>query len=118
MPDIVEEQIMWFPVNTYRGRDTAEYKQPVRDLDIDVIYELVKKRVAEDGEWLIANEKVGEGNQNEEKMRRMMAFASAEKNILQAVDYSLLEHGGKDSVDDICRELAVASRWAAGIKKS
>jgi len=113
--NIVEEQIMWFP-GIYGGRETEEYTQSMIALDIDTIYELVEKRVSEDGEWLIANDRVGPNNESEPKMRRMMAFASDRKNILQAVDAAILDNVPR-SVDYICRELANASKWAANIKQ-
>lgn len=115
MSDIREDQTIWFP-GIYSGRETEEYTQSARNLDPEDVYVLVKQRAHEDGEWAIANGCVGPYKENEPKMRRMMAFVSDEKNILQALDHMILS-GIDQSVDYICRDLANASKWAANLKR-
>jgi hypothetical protein len=110
MSDIVEEQIMWFP-GIYHGRQSDEWQAFVIDVVFTHIRDLVQARVQEEGEWLIANGRVGTNNENEVKMRRMMAFASDEKNILQCWEH--VYRAGEEevrTVDYIARELANASK--------
>lgn len=107
MADVIEEQVIWYP-GIYGGRTTEEYTQIANNVPVDEIYELVRKRAEEDGEWAIANDRVGG---HEQKMRDMMAFVSDEKNILQALDHLVLS-GVEQSVDFVCRDLANASSWA------
>jgi hypothetical protein len=72
----------------------------------------VQKRAQEDGEWAIANGHVGD---NEDNMRKMMAFVSDEKNIRQCVGIFIKEDlEGKRTVDFVCRDLANASKYARG----
>lgn len=104
---ITEETTIWFPGH-YVGRTDKTYTQIASHLNFDELVELVKTRAQEDGEWAITNGFVGD---NEDKMRRMMAFVSDEKNIRQCVSHihaKGLDH--KRTVDWICRDLAKASK--------
>jgi hypothetical protein len=114
---MIDENLMWFPdPDLYIGRDHADYTQTVAGLSLERVVELVQARANEDGEWAIANGRVGEDNRNEPKMRKMMAFAADAKNIEQALDYIYKAQTEKTStVDDVCRELAKASQWAASL---
>ena len=67
---------------------------------------LVQQRAQEDGTWAIDNGFVGD---NEETMRKMMAWVSDPKNILQC-----LEANPNETVDWICRDLANATKWIMG----
>lgn len=112
-----DENLMWFPdPDLYVGRDDPDYTQTVKDLPLERVIELVQTRATEDGEWGIANGRVGPNNRSEPKMRRMMEFASDPKNIEQALDY-IYKEGTADerTVDFVCRELAKASQWAASV---
>lgn len=115
---ISDENLMWFPDDlVYQGRDDPDYTQVVRGLALERIVELVQARATEDGEWAIANGRVGHNNRSEPTMRRMMEFASDPKNIEQALDYIYkAQTEGESTVDHICRELAKAARWAANVK--
>lgn len=111
--DIVNEQTIWFPDDQlYSSRMGNGYSLPIEFVPLAKLIELVQKRVKEDGEWIIANGLVGEDNENEAKMLRMMAFAANEKNIGQCYEHILAEGKEKDlTVDWVCRELANASRF-------
>lgn len=106
---ITEETTIWFP-GIYGGRTDKTYTQIASNLNFDDLVQLVQTRAKEDGEWAINNGFVGD---NEDKMRRMMAFVSDPKNIRQC-----LEHIHKENldhvrtVDFICRDLANASKWS------
>lgn len=107
---VIENQLVWFP-GIYGGRTDPEYTQPVGELlsKMDVVIERVQKRAQEDGEWAIKNGFVGD---NEDKMRRFMAFVSDETNIRQCVEHVCKEGRAADtSVDWVCRDLANASKW-------
>lgn len=105
---ITEEKTIWYP-GIYGGRTEGEYAKKVADVLVNRTIELVQQRAKEDGEWAIATGHVGN---NEDKMRRMMAFVSDENNIMQC-----LAHIGKEemtterTVDWVCRDLANASKW-------
>ena len=73
-------QNMWYPGFDYVGR-TGEYSKPVSEVDVDDIVKLVQGRAQADGEWNIVNGFVGD---NEDAMRKMMAWVSDEKNIRRA----------------------------------
>lgn len=121
-PSIKKEEIIWFP-GIYRGRTEGEWIKPVSDFLIYkgaigalvIIEELVALRAKEDGEWAIENGLVGD---NEDKMRRMMAFVSDEKNIQQCVEHILKEGMEMErTLDFVCRDLANASKWASSAIK-
>jgi len=106
---ITEETTIWFP-GTYGGRMDASYIQIATHLNFDNLVQLVQTRATEDGEWAISNGFVGD---NEDKMRRMMAFVSDEKHIRQCVEHihkENLDH--VRTVDFVCRDLANASKWS------
>jgi hypothetical protein len=115
--DIKPENIIWYP-GIYEGRSDPEYTQLVSELlsEPEVLIERVQKRAQEDGQWAIDNHVVGN---NEEKMRRFMAFVSDEKNIHQAIEHIRKETQETDywekyeprTVDWICRDLANAAKW-------
>src|SRR4051812_1850648 len=111
---ITEEQTIWYP-GIYGGRTDAEYRQPISVLihdDMDCLIELVQKRAQEDGQWAIDNGHVGN---NEANMRKMMAFVSDPKNIVQCVAHIRREGAENErSVDWVCRELANASKHIHG----
>lgn len=107
-PLISKEQTIWFP-GAYEGRTDEKYTQIATHVNFDVLVQLVQTRAQEDGEWAIRNHLVGD---NEDKMRRFMAFVSDEKNIRQCVEHIRKE--GRDhevTVDWVCRDLANASKW-------
>jgi hypothetical protein len=117
--DIEKEELIWFPVDSaYESRKTVDYDQPIENMPLEDIIELVQKRAQEDGEFCIENDMVGPNKESEPKMRLMMAFVSDPKNIEQAVDYIYKEGtAGERTVDFVCRDLANASKWAANVKK-
>ena len=107
--NVVQQETIWFP-GIYGGRTDSEYTMIVADSSLTEIIDLVQKRAKEDGEWAIENGFVGE---NEDKMRRMMAWVSDEKNIRQCMEH--IHKDGLDhqrTVDFVCRDLANASKWA------
>lgn len=107
MTEIVEHQTIWYP-GIYAPRTDGEYNSLVADVEIDTIIELVQQRAHDDGEWAIKSGHVGE---NEDKMRRFMAFVSEEKNVRQCVEHIYAEKQEKHrTVDWVCRELANASK--------
>src|SRR3954454_22585158 len=108
---IEEQETIWYP-GIYGGRTDEEYTQIATHLNFEDLVELVQKRAKEDGEWAIDNGFVGD---NEDKMRRMMAFVSEVKNIWQCLEH--IHKEGLDherSVDWLCRELANASKYMVG----
>jgi hypothetical protein len=106
--EIQEYETIWFPA-IYSGRETEEYTIALPNVSVTRLIELVQLRSAEDGEWTIANGFAGE---NEEKMRRMMAFVSDEKNIRQCLAHIDKEGSTAErTVDWVCRELANASKY-------
>lgn len=107
MTDITMHETIWFP-GVYGGRTDEEYTQPAHAISEEKLIELVQKRAKEDGEWAIENGFVGD---NEDKMRKMMAWVSDPKNIVQCYQGNL-EYG--PTVDWICRDLANGSKWVAG----
>lgn len=109
--NITEGQTIWYP-GIYGGRTDEEYTQVAMHLNFADLVQLVQIRAKEDGEWVIANGLVGPNNENEDKMRRFMAFVSDETNIRQCVDH--IHKDGLDhvrTVDWVCRDLANASKW-------
>lgn len=107
---IVGEETIWYP-GIYEGRQGA-YATLIDTLDLVEIIPMVQKRAEEDGEWAIANGFVGD---NEEKMRKMMAWVSDPKNIEQAVEAALEDYPPRTkTVDFVCRDLANGSKWLAG----
>ena len=118
MTEIDDSNIIWFP-GVYHGNLDEEYQQEALYLPIEQVIELVQKRAKHDGEWCIANGRVGKDNANEPKMRSMMEFVSDEKHIRQAVEYIQNGNAPSDStVDYVCRDLANASHWAESAKKA
>lgn len=111
---IKEEQTIWYP-GIYGGRLEAEYAQPISALihdNMDGLIELVQKRAQEDGQWAIDSGHVGD---NEANMRKMMAFVTDPKNIVQCVAHVRKERmENTRSVDWICRDLANASKHIHG----
>lgn len=69
-------------------------------------------RAQADGEWNIVNGFVGD---NEDAMRKMMAWVSDEKNIRQCVEHLIeIGEGNVRSIEWACRDLANASKWIHG----
>lgn len=104
MTEITEEQNIWFP-GIYGGRE-GDYAKLVADIPEDHVVELVQQRAKEDGEWAIKTDRVGD---DEDKMRKMMAWVSDEKNIRQC-----LKANPDETVDWVCRDLANATKWLGG----
>ena len=104
MTDIQENEIIWFP-GIYDVRE-GDYLEIAGSITRERLIELVQKRATEDGEWAIENGFVGD---HENKMRKMMAFVSNEKHIIQCIEYG---SNAAETVDWICRDLANASKWA------
>lgn len=108
MSIVKQEQTIWFP-GIYGGRTEPEWIEIASHINLEELIKRVQTRAKEDGEWAIANGFVGD---NEDKMRRMMAFVSDEKNIRQCLEH--IHTDGLDhqrTVDWVCRELANASKW-------
>lgn len=101
---IQEYETIWFP-GIYGGRKGV-YAKYASDIPREELVELVQKRAKEDGEWTIENGFVGN---NEATMRKMMAWVSDEKNIIQCYEANL-----DSTVDWLCRDLANASKWIGG----
>lgn len=104
-----DQSIIWFP-GIYHGRE-GDYAQRVVDIPLDELTRLVKQRAKDDGEWAIENGFVGD---DEDKMRKMMAWVSTDENIEQCVAHifaKALEY--ERTVDFVCRDLANASKWIA-----
>lgn len=99
-----EDQTIWFP-GIYTGRQGV-YARKTSEFSLDEIVKLVQMRAQEDGEWAIKNGFVGN---NEDKMRKMMAWVSNEDNIRQC-----LEANPHETIDWICRDLANGSKWVGG----
>lgn len=94
----------------YHGREEDIYTRLVRDTPIEEIIPTVQTRIEIDGQWCIDNDRVGD---NEDKMRRMMAWASNETNIRQCVNWILDREPAADrTVDFVCRDLCNASKGA------
>lgn len=107
MSNITEDQVLWFP-GVYHGRFDEQYGRTVAMVENRELIRIVQARAQEDGEWAIENHLVGD---NEDKMRRMMAFVSDEKNILQALSHIYAEDTQMErTVDWLCRELGNASK--------
>jgi hypothetical protein len=104
MTEIVDHDTIWFP-GIYGGRQ-GDYAKIASDIPEAMLVELVQQRAREDGEWAIQNGFVGD---NEDKMRKMMAWVSDSKNIIQCG-----EANPNETVDWICRDLANASKWIGG----
>jgi hypothetical protein len=111
---IHEDETIWFP-GIYAGRMGFDWVQKVADIAPPELVKLVQQRAQEDGEWAIANGFVGENNENEPRMRRMMEWVSNETNIDQCLGH-ILRAGEAElrSVDWVCRDLANASKWSVG----
>lgn len=103
---ITEEQTIWYP-GIYHGREGV-YAQIARDISGEELVRLVQQRAKEDGEWAIANGRVGENNENEPLMRKMMEWVSRPENIGQCAAAHFDEGV---TVDFICRDLANDSKW-------
>jgi hypothetical protein len=120
MSKIQEHETIWYP-GIYGGRTDEDYTQVATEVPEKVLILLVQKRAEEDGEWAIANGHVGD---NEDKMRKMMAWVSDETNIMQCLGYIADEEeeqrklGNEDyeprTVDYVCRDLANGSKWVGG----
>lgn len=106
MSDIQDHETIWFP-GIYSGRQGV-YAQLAGLMPEDELIELVQRRAQEDGEWAIENGFVGD---NEDIMRKMMAWVSTPNHIRQCLSANL--HIGP-TVDWICRDLANASKWVGG----
>jgi hypothetical protein len=106
MTKIVDNETIWFP-GIYAGRQ-GPYAQLASDISRGDLIELVQKRAEEDGEWAIAKGVVGD---NEDKMRRMMAWVSDPKNIVQCYENEVVLNENAPTVDWICRDLANATKW-------
>lgn len=104
---ITNEQTIWFP-GIYHGRE-GDYAKSVKTVSRERLVELVQQRAKEDGEWSIENGYVGDNNENEPLMRKMMEWVSRPENIIQCADAN-----PDETVDWVCRDLANASKWIAG----
>jgi hypothetical protein len=104
MTEITAETTIWFP-GIYNGRE-GDYALISSDIPEAKLIELVQQRAHEDGEWAIQNDFVGD---NEDIMRKMMAWVSDPKNIKQC-----MEANPNETVDWICRDLANGSKWIGG----
>lgn len=108
---IIEEETIWFP-GPYKGRPDGGFEKLVSDSSLPEIIEFVQTRAKEDGKWTIENNLVGD---NEDRMRRMMAWVSRETNIKQCVEHiRAAEEDEIRTVDWVCRELANASKMSVG----
>lgn len=106
IPEIEEEKTIWYP-GFYEGRTDGEWIKMAMYMSFDDLVGLVQMRAYEDGEWSIKNGHVGD---NEDKMRRWMAFVSKPRNIQQCVEHIHKEERDHEvTVDWVCRELAEAS---------
>lgn len=113
MTEITAERTIWFP-GIYDGREDEEgdYAKTVVEFSDEKLIELVQQRAKEDGEWAIENGYVGD---NEDSMRKMMAWVSDEKNITQALEHIHSENMQTErTVDWLCRDLANGSKWVGG----
>lgn len=106
---LTEDQTIWFP-GIYNGRE-GDYAKTLSEVTQVELLNLVQQRAQEDGEWAIDNGFVGD---DEDKMRKMMAWVSDLDNINQCVDH-INKEGLLDqrTVDFVCRDLANASKWIA-----
>lgn len=110
---ISEEQTIWYP-GIYSGREGV-YAQKVNEIPFKVLMDLVQTRAKEDGEWTIENDFVGD---NEDVMRKMIAWVSDPENISQCVSHIYKEGMGKErTVDFVCRDLANGSKWVGGSRE-
>lgn len=108
--EITEETTIWFP-GIYRGRE-GDYAKTVGELEDDRVIDLVRERVKDDGEWAIANDRVGD---NADVMRKMMAWAGDPKNIAQCLEHVYAEENAHiRTVDWVCRDLANAAKAIGG----
>lgn len=96
-----------FAPGIYDGRTEKPYSEIASRMGLEKLIEIVQERVAKDGEWCIENGLVGD---NEDKMRKMMDWASRREHIIQCFQY---EGNSTMTVDWICRDLANGSRWSA-----
>lgn len=106
MTDIQPHQNIWHP-EIYDGRKGV-YDTPARLYTEDKLVELVQKRAEEDGTWCIEQGLVGD---NEDVMRKMMAWVSRRENILQCRTAN-----PDETVDWICRDLANATKNIMGTR--
>lgn len=104
MTQITEDQIIWFS-GIYNGRE-GDYAKKVSELELAQVNFLVRQRAKEDGEWAIENGHVGD---NEDVMRKMMAWVSDPINIRQCV-----KANPDETVDWVCRDLTNAAKWIGG----
>lgn len=94
-----------FTIGVYDGRTEDPYSLIAGQLPLERVIEIVKKRAEKDGQWCIDNDLVGD---NEDKMRKMIAFTCDPKMVEQAVKHP--SNAGA-TVDFVCRDLANASKW-------
>lgn len=99
-------ETIWYP-EVYEGRQ-GDYAKPAHTFSEEELVALVQKRAEEDGNWAIDNGFVGN---NEDVMRKMMAWVSRPDNIKQCAQANL-DRGV--TVDWVCRDLANASKWILG----
>jgi hypothetical protein len=131
--DIQNHETIWYP-GIYGGRRTEPWTSSIEELEDDEIVDLVQQRASEDGEWAIENGFVGENNEHEPLMRKMMEWVSDEKNIRQCIEATRKEESRRmaqhklqadpddedgdefepRTVDYICRDLANGSKWVGG----
>jgi hypothetical protein len=97
-----------FTIGIYHGVEFAGYNDLVKNTPIETIINLVQERALKDGQWCIEMDLVGD---NEDVMRKMMAYVTDEENIRRNVQYQLDEDTGV-TVDFVCRDLSNGSRWA------
>jgi hypothetical protein len=104
---IKEHETIWYP-EIYGGRTEGLWIKPVSELPEEEVIRLVQQRANEDGEWAIENGFVGD---NEDTMRKMMAWVSKSENIIQCV-----RANPNETVDWVCRDLANATKHIMGTR--
>lgn len=97
-----------FTNGIFHGSTEEPYTLKLGDVSIVTLVRAVRDRAEVDGQWCIDNDLVGN---NEDKMRRMIAYVSDPENIVRCVSYILKHNEENDrTVDFVCRDLANGSR--------
>lgn len=104
-----EETIIWSFDYSWPDPPAGAYAKLAGDVGEAELIALVQSRARKDGEWSIANGHVGENNESEPLMRKMMAWVSDSRNITQCA-YA----NRNETVEWVCRDLANGSKWVAG----
>jgi hypothetical protein len=87
----------------------GDYAKLAGDVSEEKLIALVQSRARKDGEWSIENGHVGDDNENEDVMRKMMDWVSRPDNIRQCA-----QANPNETVEWVCRDLANGSKWVAG----